>query len=245
MIPGSIPVRQGDAVQQGTVIGEIGDTGLVAGTVCAEHPGTHIHFAMDTENKDGSFTAKSPEPISGYTGIVEEKWYTSDNFLAATKDNLATLVEVVKNLFDGTAIMINPASSPMVSGTTTVSAPILTVTKQASSVISETSSEVTSSVPAASSLSFSGINLSQPNSVPVQIAGNSGSVSSVAPTPVISGSSMGGGSSPSVGSVGGVTTVPAALSSPPLPQSTNSSSAPSLANSSEDDPSDDAVQACQ
>lgn len=65
LIPGSIPVGQGDAVQQGTIVGEIGNTGLVAGNACQAHPGTHIHFAMDTENADGSFAAKDPRADIG------------------------------------------------------------------------------------------------------------------------------------------------------------------------------------
>jgi hypothetical protein len=34
---------------------------------------------MDTVNSDGTFTAYDPEPISGFTNIVEGKWYVSDN----------------------------------------------------------------------------------------------------------------------------------------------------------------------
>ncbi len=242
MIPGSIPVRQGDAVSQGTVIGEIGDTGLVAGAACAEHPGTHIHFAIYTENKDGSFTAKDPEPISGYTGIVEEKWYTSDNVLAATTDNLATLIAIVKNLFGGAAIVVNPASSPMVATTTAAMAQtsISTSSKQVSSVISVTSRGVTLSVPATSSPPSSSANSSQSDSVPAQTTVSSGLVSSVAQAPAISGSSVGGGSGPSVGGVGAAATVPATLSPP---QSTTS--IPSSTDQPVDDPSDDVVQACQ
>ena len=242
MIPGSIPVRQGDAVSQGTIIGEIGDTGLVAGAACTEHPGTHIHFAMYTENKDGSFMAKDPEPISGYTGIVEEKWYTSDNILAATTDNLAALIEVIKNLFGSVAIVVNPASSPMVSttATATVQTPISTTSKQIPPVISVTSPGAILSVPATSLPPSFSMNSSQPNSAPVQTVVSSGSVSLVAPTPAIPGSSVGGGSGPSVGGVGAAATVQATLS---LPQSTTSIS--SSTNQPIDDPSNDVVQACQ
>ncbi len=79
LIQGSIAVSAGDAVKHGTVLGKIGDTGLVAGTACGDHPGTHLHFALYDKNLDGSFTPQNPEPISGYTGIQEGGWYLSDN----------------------------------------------------------------------------------------------------------------------------------------------------------------------
>lgn len=80
MIPDSITVATpGAAIRQGQMVGLIGDTGLVAGAACAAHPGTHIHFAMDTVNADGTFTAYNPEPISGYTNMTVGKWYLSDN----------------------------------------------------------------------------------------------------------------------------------------------------------------------
>jgi len=108
LIPGSIPVREGDNVPQGTIIGEIGDSGLVAGNACVEHPGTHIHFAMDTENADGGFTAKNPEPISGYVGIADGAWYISDNVLAATVGNLASLIAILRDLFGANVTVVNP-----------------------------------------------------------------------------------------------------------------------------------------
>lgn len=123
LIPGSIPVAEGDAVSQGTIIGEIGDTGLVVGTACAGHPGTHIHFAMDTENADGSFTAKDSEPISGYADVAAGKWYVSDNALAATKNNLAALFEIAGNLFGDSVTFINPSSQIMPSSSVAPSPP--------------------------------------------------------------------------------------------------------------------------
>ena len=110
LIPGSIPVDQGDAVPQGTIIGEIGDTGLVAGNACAEHPGTHIHFAMDKENADGSFTAEDPEPISGYVGVTAGRWYISDNALAATTGNLADLLEMLNSLLGIGGTVADPSN---------------------------------------------------------------------------------------------------------------------------------------
>lgn len=80
MIPGSITLASSGApIQQGQPIGLVGDTGLVAGAACANHPGTHLHFAMDTVNSDGTFSAYDPEPISGYTNMTVGKWYLSDN----------------------------------------------------------------------------------------------------------------------------------------------------------------------
>ena len=72
MIPDSVAVAQNNQIRQGETIGYVGDTGLVAGAACANHPGTHLHFAMDTVNADGTFTALDPEPISGYTNMTEE-----------------------------------------------------------------------------------------------------------------------------------------------------------------------------
>ncbi len=80
LVPGSITVlRRGDAVRRGQTIGLVGDTGLVAGLACAAHPGTHLHFAMDAVDPDGTFVAYDPEPISGNSGMTEGKWYLSDN----------------------------------------------------------------------------------------------------------------------------------------------------------------------
>ena len=79
LVPGSIPVSDGQWVAQGEPLGAIGDTGLVAGAACATHPGTHIHFAIYNEHADGSYTAHLPEPISGYTDIAAGTWYLSDN----------------------------------------------------------------------------------------------------------------------------------------------------------------------
>ena len=79
MIPGSIMVLPSGAVRRGQTIGLVGDTGLVAGLACPAHPGTHLHFAMDAVAPDGTFVAYDPEPISGYMGMTEGKWYLSDN----------------------------------------------------------------------------------------------------------------------------------------------------------------------
>jgi hypothetical protein len=80
MIPDSITVAAtGTAIRQGQTVGLLGDTGLVAGAACVAHPGTHLHFAMDTVNADGTFSAYDSEPISGYTNMVAGKWYLSDN----------------------------------------------------------------------------------------------------------------------------------------------------------------------
>lgn len=83
LIVDSVGVAVGDAIAQGSPLGLIGNTGLVAGTACGIHPGTHLHFAMDRENADGSFTAQDPEPISGYSNITQGHWYLSDNGLPA------------------------------------------------------------------------------------------------------------------------------------------------------------------
>jgi len=111
LIPDSITiVATGTIIRQGQAIGLIGDTGLVAGFACADHPGTHLHFAMDTMNADGTFSAYDPEPISGYTNMTAGKWYLSDN----GDDEDATATDIVASVTTTTIASINvdiPASS--------------------------------------------------------------------------------------------------------------------------------------
>lgn len=90
LIPGTIPFGVGARVAQGEPIGAIGDTGLVAGFACPTHPGTHIHFALYYQNSDASFSAFLPEPISGYTNIIQGRWYLSDNELGAAEPTSAS-----------------------------------------------------------------------------------------------------------------------------------------------------------
>lgn len=79
LVQGSISVNKGDEVKTGAVLGMLGNTGLVMGAACAQHLGAHLHFAMYDKNADGSFSARNPEPISGYADIKEGAWYVSDN----------------------------------------------------------------------------------------------------------------------------------------------------------------------
>jgi len=79
LVQGSISMNVGDKVKTGAVLGMLGNTGLVIGTACADHPGAHLHFAVYDESADGNFSARNPEPLSGYTGIKNGKWYISDN----------------------------------------------------------------------------------------------------------------------------------------------------------------------
>ena len=101
MIPGTIPASLGlgAAVAQGEPLGEIGNTGLVAGAACPTHPGTHIHFAMYGENADGSFAPYLAEPISGYVGITPGQWYLSDN--AIPVENVTTLSGIIEEFANG------------------------------------------------------------------------------------------------------------------------------------------------
>ncbi len=103
-IQGSIPVKVGDEVQKGDVLGRLGNSGLVIGTACALHPGAHLHFAMYDKNADGSFSARNPEPISGYINIKEGKWYVSDNDVAnsGVLGGLSAIMGDVANKFFGT-----------------------------------------------------------------------------------------------------------------------------------------------
>jgi hypothetical protein len=103
LIQGSISVGSGDEVKEGVTLGNLGDTGLVVGAACAEHPGAHLHFAMYDKNADGSFSAHNPELISGYSNITEGKWYLSDNGAPATgllSDIGAIMGDAIGSLFD-------------------------------------------------------------------------------------------------------------------------------------------------
>lgn len=111
LLAGSSPIRQGDEIPQGAVIGAIGNTGMVAGAACAEHPGTHLHFAIYQEQADGSFAPRDPEPISGYTGMAAGAWYLSNNAIAATGANLAALIALTKNFFGDAATVIAPTGT--------------------------------------------------------------------------------------------------------------------------------------
>jgi hypothetical protein len=96
MIPNSITVAAtGTAIRQGQKVGLVGDTGLVAGAACVAHPGTHLHFAMDMVNADGTFSAYDPEPISGYTDMTAERWYLSDNGDDSSTAAVAASVPIV------------------------------------------------------------------------------------------------------------------------------------------------------
>ncbi|HUC31673.1 MAG TPA: M23 family metallopeptidase [Candidatus Paceibacterota bacterium] len=117
MIPDSITLAAiGTLVRQGQTVGLIGDTGLVAGMACAAHPGTHIHFAMDTVNDDGTFSAYDPEPISGYTDMMAGKWYLSDNGEEEDTDDATTTaflapVNATSDVATTTIIVARPTSS--------------------------------------------------------------------------------------------------------------------------------------
>ena len=79
LIAGSVTVKTGEAVRVGEVVGLLGNTGLTAGTACRIHPGTHLHFAIYDRLSDGTYGPHLPEPISGYTGIAEGKWYRAES----------------------------------------------------------------------------------------------------------------------------------------------------------------------
>ena len=240
MIPGSIPVRSGDVVPQGTVVGEIGDTGLVAGNACADHPGTHIHFAAYMENADGSFSAKDPEPISNYTEITVEHWYLSDNALVATKGNLAALLEVLGDLLGSSASVIGPSSSTVIKTSVSSNIPSQSVDYPPSSSASMPDAPISSSsVPA--------MDVSQPSSL--ENAANSITAPPVATNPPVSSLSSSGGSAPASGGgtiSGGVSASLGATGGSSLSTSTSNFSGVSSSNfSSPDDPTNDSVTACQ
>jgi hypothetical protein len=117
MIPDSITVAAtGTVIRQGQTVGLLGDTGLVAGAACIAHPGTHLHFAMDTVNTDGTFSAYGPEPISGYTNMMAGKWYLSDN---GDDDNAATVPSTTTALPIVTLPIIVATTTPAVASSVT------------------------------------------------------------------------------------------------------------------------------
>jgi hypothetical protein len=132
LIPGTIPIGLNDSVVQGEPIGQIGDTGLVAGMACPIHPGTHIHFAMYGEQSNDSFVPYFPEPISGYLGIQQGHWYLSDNEITA--ESIGGIGGIIKNFADGlfgeseTASINNSSSLTNSSQAATIS-PDIAVTK--------------------------------------------------------------------------------------------------------------------
>jgi len=171
MIPGSIAVAAtGTVIRQGQAIGLVGDTGLVAGAACVAHPGTHLHFAMDSIASDGTFSAYDPEPISGYTNMTAGKWYRSDNeedadsvdelpsstegqvlgaYDAATTTNATTSAIATTTTASSSAPSLAipfsggvSISSPSVN-VTPPSTPAVTVTPQASTTISTSTSTST------------------------------------------------------------------------------------------------------
>lgn len=138
MIPDSIAVGPNDAIKQGDVIGRIGDTGLVAGAACADHPGTHLHFAMDMVNGNGTFTAYDPEPISGYTAMTTGKWYLSDNGV----DGNMAVAAIGKVLGAYEATVSTRSDTATTTASTTIS-----ITTTAPTAVATTTTIVMSSIP--------------------------------------------------------------------------------------------------
>ncbi len=68
-----ILVSEGDSVDAHVRIGEVGNTGHVSGTSCAEHPGTHLHIAV---YQDGA--AIDPYPLSGRYDMDLKCWYNRE-----------------------------------------------------------------------------------------------------------------------------------------------------------------------
>jgi hypothetical protein len=104
LIPGSVNVYEGEWVAQGETMGEIGNSGWVAGMACPEHLGTHLHFAMDRVASNGAYGSYLVEPISGYTNLTAGTWYRSDNALrfADVADILAIVSDLVNRLITST-----------------------------------------------------------------------------------------------------------------------------------------------
>lgn len=224
MIPGSVPIGEGDAISQGTIIGEIGNTGLVTGTDCVAHPGAHIHFASYAENTTKIFTAYNSEPISGYINFKEGGWYRSDNMLAATKGNLAALVEILGSFLNGKNIFITPSRSGSVIASSTTETG---VDKEAERSASPSRSEIPISIPEQVGPSVSLNTAIAPLVLPLQLQSTTASTS-------VSTSSV---YELFPGPSGGVS-----VAEPIVSVTSTSVSAPNVRL---DDPSDDTVPACK
>jgi hypothetical protein len=96
LVSHSIPLKEGDVIVQGDLIGKVGNTGLVVGAACKEHPGSHLHFAVYTKLDNGNYEAKNPEPISKYTDIKEGNWYLSDN--KKEMQQLGSISSIINNI---------------------------------------------------------------------------------------------------------------------------------------------------
>lgn len=174
MIPDSIKVAQGEAIKQGAIVGYVGDTGLVAGAACADHPGAHLHFVIDTVNADGTFSAYNPEPISGYTNMTEGKWYISDNGPSDDiPDNTSVVAPSTTDTPDGGGevlgaydVVMNGASDTVVANAT--SAVVVTApTPVAPPPVENVSNVGVSFTPANSAVSYSPPAPSQPSTEPL------------------------------------------------------------------------------
>lgn len=76
-------VVSGQAVTNTTTVGLVGNTGYVSGTVCGDHPGTHLHLAYYFEG-DGV----APEPMSGHTDFTAGCWYGHNGWIDCDGDDL-------------------------------------------------------------------------------------------------------------------------------------------------------------
>jgi hypothetical protein len=141
MIPGSIDLGIDASIKQGQIIGQVGDTGLVTGLACPDHPGTHLHIAMDIRANDGTLTAYKPEPISGYRSLAAGNWYLSDN----GEEDSGVTADVIPELALGMSIAL-PVETTSTVATTTVSTTTIT-----SSVAIPESMQTTLSAPSAPS----------------------------------------------------------------------------------------------
>lgn len=192
MIPNSIEVGPNSTVKQGQVVGSIGDTGLVAGLACSVHPGTHLHFAMDTVNGDGTFSAYDPEPISGYIHMTAGRWYLSDN--AENNDEALASVGSVLGAFDAAfATTTTPAMAAKTTTATTTIAATTTMVSTSTIVIATTTAPasiptVHAGVAVAVAAGSSG--QSSPSSSPSDDGANSTTeVTDVTSTPIVATSS--------------------------------------------------------
>jgi len=78
----AINVEVGQSVTEDTVLGQVGSTGNVSGTACADHPGTHLHLAFYHDE-----SAVQPLPLSVQEQMTVGCWYNREGNEACSGDH--------------------------------------------------------------------------------------------------------------------------------------------------------------
>ena len=134
LVSHSIPLKEGDTIVQGDLIGKVGNTGLALGFACKEHPGSHLHFAVYTKLDNGNYEAKNPEPISKYTDIKEGNWYLSDNKKETQQlGSISSIINNIAQIFSSNNSADKNSNDQLISDSKTDISNDLTATAESSS----------------------------------------------------------------------------------------------------------------